>query len=271
MHALAAAAHVIDTHAHVGPYFFHMGQDDVRANTALNERWGIDLQLVSHAEGVFYDAAAGNESLARVLEGQEGLRGYAVINARDLRTAEREVARWLQPGSPFVGVKMHTHYPATPISSPQVRDAFQLLDEADAIVLIHTWGPDVMDLAAAIEPLARLRAIAGHMGADRWDLACEAAQRVERLYLEPSCSVALGGQMRHVLDHAPRAQILFGTDATLLDPCVAFGQLAAADPTPDEAEDVLWRNAYALFADKLGAWPAPAPESASGAAHTVVR
>lgn len=271
MHPLAASPHVIDTHAHVGPYFFHMGQDDVRANTALNERWGIDLQLVSHAEGVFYDAAAGNESLARVLEGNDGLRGYAVINARDLRTAEREVARWLTPGNPFVGVKMHTHYPATPIASPQVRDAFQLLDDAHAVLLIHTWGADVLDLAAAIEPLPNLRAIAGHMGADRWDLACEAARHVDRLYLEPSCSVALGGQMRHVLDNAPRKQILFGTDATLLDPCVAFGQLAAADPSQDEIDDVLWRNAYELFEDKLGSWPEPASASASGEAHTATR
>lgn len=252
LHALAAAEHVIDVHAHVGPYFFHMGADDARANRELNERWGIDLQIVSHARGVFHDPVAGNEELARAMEHDETLRGYVVVNARDLVTARRELDRWLQPGSPFVGVKMHTHYAQTPIASPQVRDTLSLLDEYRTVLLIHTWGPDVLDLARLVGELSTLKAIAGHMGADRWDLACEAANAVDRLYLEPSCSVALGGQMRYVLDHAPREQVLFGTDATLLDPCVAFGQVAAADPSPSEIEDVLWRNAASLFADHIG-------------------
>lgn len=249
------ATHVIDTHAHVGPYFFRMGQRDVEANTVLCDRWGIDLQLVSHSEGVFHHPEAGNVALAQALEADSRLRGYVVINARDLAGARRELDRWLQPGSGFVGAKMHTHYPATPIASPQMRDALQLLDDYSTVLLIHTWGPDVLDLGAAVEPLSTLRVIAGHMGADRWDLAAQAARAVDRLYLEPSCSVALAGQMRHVLDHAPRGQVLFGTDATLLDPCVAFGQVAAADPTQDELDDVMWRNALELFGQELLAWP----------------
>lgn len=253
VHPVARTRRVIDTHAHVGPYFFHMRQEDIEANDALCERWGIDLQLVSHAEGVFHEAAEGNLQLARAIEGRERYRGYVVINARDLPGAERELDRWLQPGSPFVGVKMHTHYAATPIASPQMRDALALLDEREAILLIHTWGPDVLDLAAALEPLPRLRAIAGHMGADRWDLACEAANAVDRLYLEPSCSVALAGQMRHVMEHAPPGQVLFGTDATLLDPSVAFGQVAAADLSAEQLEDVMWRNAARLFGPTIDA------------------
>lgn len=252
LHPVARTAHVIDTHAHVGPYFFHMGQDDVAANVELCKRWGIDLQIVSHAEGVFHDAAAGNRALATAIDGQDLLRGYVVVNARDLTTAAAELERWLQPGSPFVGVKMHTHYAATPISSPQVRDALQLLDEYDTTLLIHTWGADVVALARLVEPLRTLRVIAGHMGADRWDLAAAAATRVDRLFLEPSCSVANAGQMAHVMRHAPRAQVLFGTDSTLLDPSVAFGQIAAADMTADALEDVMWRNAVSLFGDRLG-------------------
>lgn len=257
-HPVALATHVIDTHAHVGPYFFRMGQRDVAANTALCDRWGIDLQLVSHAEGVFHDPAAGNAALAADLEADARLRGYVVINARDLTTARRELDRWLQPGSGFVGVKMHTHYPAAAIASPQVRDALQLLDDYSTVLLIHTWGPDVLDLAAAAEPLSTLKVIAGHMGADRWDLACEAARAVDRLYLEPSCSVALAGQMRHVMDHAPKGQVLFGTDATLLDPCVAFGQVAAGDLSPDDLEAVMWRNAVDLFGRERLGWPVSA-------------
>ncbi len=251
LHPLARVAHVVDVHAHVGPYFFHMGQRDLAASQRLCDRWGITRQLVSHARGVFHDAREGNEELARALEGHDTFRGYVVINQRDLDTAARELDRWLRPDSPFVGVKIHTHYPRTTMASPQIRDALRLLDEHAATLLIHTWGDDVLQLAAAMRGLDRIKVIAGHMGADRWDLACEAATATPNLYLEPSCSVALAGQMRHVMRHAPRGQVLFGTDASLLDPVVAFGQVAAADLGADELEDVMWRNAVALFGDSL--------------------
>ena len=55
-------------------------------------------------------------------------------------------------------------------------------------------------------------------------------------------------RLRHVVDNAPPRQILFGTDATLIDPAVAFGLLADADPSADLTERILWRNAADLFA-----------------------
>lgn len=252
LHPIAKAQHIVDIHAHVGPYFFHVGADTADENRRMCEHWGITRQLVSHSRGVFHDAVAGNEELARILETHDELLGYVVINQRDVPTAQREVERWIQPGSPFVGVKIHTHYPAASMDSPQMRDALQMLDEHSAITLVHTWGPDVVQLANATDGLERIQVIAGHMGADRWDLACEAANAVENLWLEPSCSVAMAGQMRYVMEHGPANRVLFGTDSSLLDPVVAFGQIAAADMPADQLENVLWRNAERLFGDALG-------------------
>ena len=252
LHPIAHAKHIIDIHAHVGPYFFHVGADTADENRRMCEHWGITRQLVSHSRGVFHDAVAGNEELARTLETHNELLGYVVINPRDIVTSQREVERWIQPGSPFVGVKIHTHYPAVSMDSPQMRDALQMLDEHSAITLVHTWGPDVVQLAHAVDGLGRIQVIAGHMGADRWDLACEAANAVENLWLEPSCSVAMAGQMRYVMEHGPASRVLFGTDSSLLDPVVAFGQIAAADMPADQLEDVLWRNAERLFGAALG-------------------
>lgn len=252
LHPIAKAQHIVDVHAHVGPYFFHVGADNADENRRMCEHWGITRQLVSHSRGVFHDAVAGNEELARILETHDELLGYVVINQRDLETAQREVERWIQPDSRFVGVKIHTHYPAAAMDSPQLRDALQMLDEYGIITLIHTWGSDVVQLAEAVDGLERIQVIAGHMGADRWDLACEAANRVANLWLEPSCSVAFAGQMRYVMAHGPADRVMFGTDSSLLDPVVAFGQVAAADLPRNQLEDVLWRNAERLFGAALG-------------------
>jgi predicted TIM-barrel fold metal-dependent hydrolase len=42
-------------------------------------------------------------------------------------------------------------------------------------------------------------------------------------------------------------RLLFGTDATLIDPSSAFGAVAAAGLSAEAAERVAWRNAAGLF------------------------
>ncbi|MDO5535794.1 MAG: TatD family hydrolase [Propionibacteriaceae bacterium] len=192
------------------------------------------------------DVPRGNAQVSAACEDNPWLRGYVVIDPTDLRQAESELDRWLD-GERFVGVKIHPTYAGVPIASSAMRAALTLVADRGTVALVHTWGTDVADLAELVATTSGLRAIAGHMGADRWDLAAECASQVDRLYLEPSCAVALHGQMRHVVDHAPLDQLLFGTDAPLLDPCVAFGQLAAADLTAEQLQAICWTNAAALF------------------------
>jgi len=249
---------VIDVHGHWGPWFFAMDIGDVAENLRVMDEWGITLQIVSAAEAVTYDAPGGNAALARVLDTQPRLRGYVVANPNDLTATEADLRRYLD-GVRFVGVKIHTGYPRRAISSPQMRDLFWLLDAYSAIVLIHTWGPDVLDLPGLLADNLRLRVIAAHMGADRWDLAAEAARGCDRLYLEPSCSITDAGQVAHVAAWVPQSQLLFGTDATLIDPAVSFGLVADARLAPDVAESMYWRNAAELF----GLTSAVQPVSAS--------
>ncbi|WP_279581527.1 amidohydrolase family protein [Fodinicola feengrottensis] len=147
----------------------------------------------------------------------------------------------------FVGVKIHTGYPRREITSPQMRDLFALMNNFDAVVLIHSWGPDVLDLARLVDTNPRLRVIAAHMGADRWDLAAQAARDRDRLYLEPSGSVTDAGQVAYVAARVRPEQLLFGTDATLIDPAVSFGLVQDAGLTPAVAEAMYWRNAAELF------------------------
>jgi predicted TIM-barrel fold metal-dependent hydrolase len=237
---------IIDVHAHWGPWFFAMDIGSTEENLRLMDVYGITLQLVSAAEGVVYDAPGGNAKLATVLERNPRLRGYLVVNPNNPEAGAADIRRhW--PSGLWSGVKIHTGYPLRPIDSPQMRDTFAMLNDFGTTVLIHTWGPDILALQRLLEQNPRVRAVAGHMAADRWDLAAEAATACDRLYLEPSCSLTETMRMRHVLDHAPREQILFGTDATLIDPAVAFGLLADCEPGPELAEQIFWKNAADLF------------------------
>ncbi|BCJ28145.1 amidohydrolase family protein [Actinocatenispora sera] len=237
---------VIDVHGHWGPWFFAMDIGDVAENLRVMDEWGISLQIVSASEAVTYDAPGGNAKLAEILAANPRLRGYLVANPNDPAATEADLKRYAGSGL-FCGVKIHTGYPRREISSPQMRDTFALLDEYAATILIHTWGGDVLDLPGLLAANPRLRVIAAHMGANRWDLAAEAARGCDRLYLEPSCSITDAGQVAHVAARVPATQLLFGTDATLIDPAVSFGLVEDAALDPATAEALYWRNAAALF------------------------
>jgi len=237
---------IIDVHGHWGPWFFPMDVGDVRVNLRVMDEWGIALQVVSAVEAVVYDAPGGNARLAEVLADQPRLRGYVVANPNNLAATEADLRRYL-PGGRFVGVKVHTTYPRRALASPQMRDLFALLDGYGAVTLVHTWGPDVLDLLPLLADNPGVRVIAAHMGADRFDLAAEAARGCDRLYLEPSGSVADAGQVAHVAARVPAGQLLFGTDATLIDPAVSIGLVADADLDGATRERLYWRNAADLF------------------------
>ncbi|RJL31914.1 amidohydrolase family protein [Bailinhaonella thermotolerans] len=235
---------IIDVHAHWGPWFFTM--DVARANLATMDRYGIDLAIVSATEAVIYDAPAGNRALAAALEGQDRLYGYVTVNPRRLEEAERDLREYLPTGR-FVGVKIHTDYTGSPVTSPQMREALELVASFGRPALVHTWGRTVLDLAETCLAVPGLRAIAGHMGADGHRHAIEAARACDRLYLEPCWSHAPAGRFAEVAAAVDDRRLLFGTDATLIDPASAFGAVAAAGLTGETAERVAWRNAAELF------------------------
>ncbi|GII92453.1 amidohydrolase family protein [Sinosporangium siamense] len=235
---------IIDVHAHWGPWFFTM--DVAEANLATMDRYGIDLAIVSATEAVIYDAPTGNRALASVLEANDRLYGYVTVNPRRLRDAAQDL-RTLLPTGRFVGVKIHTDYTGSPVTSPQLREALSLVASFDVPALVHTWGRSVLDLAALCHDIPGLRVIAGHMGADGYPHAIEAARACDRLYLEPCWSHFPTGRITQVAAAVDPRQLLFGTDATLIDPSSAYGAIAAANLDPKTQEHLAWRNAATLF------------------------
>lgn len=238
---------IVDAHAHWGPWFFSMTTGDPRLNTTLLDRFGIDIQLVSATEGVVYDAPLGNASLESVLSSgiEPRLRGLVVIDPRDLSSAARDLERLRRPT--WVGAKIHTHYSATPVASPRMADAVRLATEAGLPVLVHTWGSDLIDLADLAARVPGSRLVAGHMGAGAWRLAGAAAERSENVWFEPCWSQPEAGRVRWVVDTVGAHRLLFGSDATLIDPSVTLGAVLAAGLDAAERCAVMGENAARLY------------------------
>ena len=238
---------IIDVHAHWGPWFVSMDVGSVGVNSELLDRFGIDIQLVSAIEAIVYDAPAGNRSLAAQLPADPRLRGMIVVDPRRLDEARADLTELLTGDGQWVGAKIHTDYSRTPIASPGMRAAIELTTEFGLPTLVHTWGDNILDLADVAAAVPDARVIAGHMGANGWPLVPEAASRSDRIWFEPCWSAPEAGRVRWILDRIGPARLMFGTDATLIDPSVALATFDAANLTPAEHDAVMWQNATSLF------------------------
>lgn len=168
---------IIDVHGHWGPWPFHLDVGDVSLNIELMDRYGIDLQVVSAAEAVVYDAVKGNAALAEVLINQPRLFGYAVVNPNRLERSAEDLRDCLSTGR-FLGAKIHTTYPGVTIGEPLMADAFDMLDEANVPLLLHTWGKDVALLPGMLENRPNLRVIVGHAAWRRMARGSESRRRL---------------------------------------------------------------------------------------------
>lgn len=241
---------IVDVHAHWGPWFFSMDVGSLDTNVELLDRFGIDVQFVSSVEAIVYHAPSGNRALAGVLrDADPRFRGLVAVDPRALDEARRDLETLLTgDGSrTWVGAKIHTGYTRVPIASDRMRAAIELTTEFGLPTLVHTWGPDVVDLGDMAASVSGARLVAGHMGAPDWRLVPEAASRSDRIWFEPCWSMPDAGRIRWVLDRIGASRLMFGTDATLIDPSVALGAIEAADLTEEERAAVLGGNAVRLY------------------------
>ena len=239
---------IVDAHAHWGPWFFSMETGSLALNSELMDRFDIGWQLVSAIEAITYDARAGNRSLERVLSADGAdprVFGLVTIDPRELGAAREDLQRLSRPR--WVGVKIHTHYSANPISSAPMQAAVELATEFGLPVLVHTWGDDLLDLAALAARVPHSRLIAGHMGAGAWRRIPEAREISDRIWFEPCWSQPEANRIRWVLDQIGHGRLVFGTDATLIDPSVTLGAVEAAGLDPEEWDAVMRANAISLF------------------------
>lgn len=237
---------IIDVHGHLGPWFYSQHTGTVADNLRLMDVYGIDLQLVSGVEAVTYDPVRGNASLAGDIADQPRLRGLFVVDPRDVHAAEKGLEQLLPTGL-FVGAKIHTHYSATAAGAPAMADALRLCSSVGLPVLVHTWGPQILDLASTVAGVEGARVIAAHLGGPAWRCVPEAVARTDRLCEVPSNSVTEAGRLRWVLDRVDPRLMLFGTDSTLVDPGVTLGALRAARLSQAEQRLIFSENALRLF------------------------
>ena len=247
----------IDAHAHFdvisGDLIWPLGVDALETDS---RRCGIGLTVVSPFEGFMATSAdqlrvAHDACVEAVAKYNKSLRAYLVFQPHLLKASTAEMKRALEPGSPFVGFKLHGDIDRYPADGPNYQPVFEFANEHGLPVLYHQWG-GLERVASTLPKYPRLNMIIAHLGL--WtspDSLGTYLKALPNLYTD-TCSSALPyGRLERFVAEAGAKKILFGTDATYLAVGPQIAKVAFARISEEEKSLIFGGNARRIFGSRL--------------------
>ena len=237
----------IDVHAHYGPLPWGVPQPADRDLAPMLRRFGIAANVASPGRAIVADVEAGNAQGAASADPSVGQYTYLAVDPWDL-DATRSLIRRYGNASGVVGVKVHALLARMNTSDPRMAALFDVLADHGRPVKIHNEGADWADALLAIAGAhPRLAIIIAHSGLGFPSLdAARIAAAAPNIYPELASSYAFRPWVREIVRIVPREQILYGTDAPLLNPAYIDGTYVDGGIAIDDAA-VFRDNARRIF------------------------
>ena len=237
----------IDVHTHYPPLPWGVPQFDDRQLAPMLARLGIRTNVASPTRAIVSDLQAGNaQGLASANVGA-GQHTYLAVDPWDLDATRSLIRRYGEaPG--VIGVKVHALLFRMNTSDPRMAALFDMLADHGRPVKIHNEGADWADALLAIARAhPRLPIIVAHSGLGFPSLdAARIAAAAPNICLELASSFAFRPWVRQLIRTTPREQLLYGTDAPLLNPAYINGTYLDGGIDIDDAA-VFRENARRIF------------------------
>ena len=263
----AGEVQAVDAHGHYGDYdqdeiselqreiFFSANVEEVlrRARHARTQ-----FTIVSPLSGLTpvgrLDVLEANEEAAMVVDENEDLLQYAIINPRQ-RESYAQAADILQRPK-CVGIKIHPEshqYPIAEHGDP----VFEFAAKHRTVVLAHSGdvnsAPD--DYVPFADRYPEAKIILAHLGnggaaAGSPELQVRALQRAkgDNVYIDTSSARSiLPGLLEWAVKEVGADRILYGTDTPVYYAPMQWARVVCTDLSAEEKRKILRENAFALF------------------------
>ena len=244
---------VIDIHGHIGTWHdFFIPQPSATWLTDMSARIGIDATGVSHTVAIGFDTPVGNRMAIAAANKSSGRLGVWLV-ANPHRAGDVELIRE-QLSAPHVwGLKVHPDVHEYSITDRGYEPYLSLAQELGVPILSHgeTRSPwsDPSQLAEVSNRYHGLVVLIGHSGLwrDSLDRTAGLAKDHPGLYLELCGSRMTRLWIERLIAIAGAEKVLFGSDASFLDPRLGLGKVLFARITERERELVLGGNALRIL------------------------
>ena len=241
---------LIDVHTHL----IYTAEADYKKQMAiLRQRYGVDRAIVStllHYEPDEEEVTGCNDATYQYMQEEpDFISGLCYLNPR-YPSCVQELNKRLDQG--FVGVKL---WVATLCDDPLVDPIAEVCIKRDVPILIHTFYKSVGQLpyetrGEHVANLARrfpeLKLVMAHLGASAFR-ELPPVKDLSNVNVDFSGSICHADALPYALDLLGSERILFGSDSPVIGFHPSYGQLLDAQLTPQEREDISWRNADRLF------------------------
>jgi uncharacterized protein len=247
---------IIDVHGHIGTWHdFFLPEPSAQWLVETNDRIGIDAVIISHLVAIGHDTPTGNRmalDAARQYPGTIGV--WLVANPHSPGRVAELRDQLDEPG--VCGFKFHPDAHEYAITDPGYYPYLELAEERGLPVLSHgqtrsLWS-DPGQLATVCSRHEALTLLMGHSGlwVDGFERAVGLANEHPRLYLEVCGSRLTSRWLERIVAGAGAEKVLFGSDASFLDPRIGLGKVLGARLAPEDRALVLGGNAVRILGER---------------------
>ncbi|MEM2690373.1 MAG: amidohydrolase family protein [Nitrososphaerota archaeon] len=243
---------VVDVHFHLGPcrvFGLNVTEEQIIKNLTEN---GITAMILQPFPGAYPQPPNNiHERIAQLSKKYEGrIFGMVSINPHVLDPDDwkREARRWIKDYG-FVGIKVHTAGHAIHLGTKDAEMMFEVANELEVPVMVHTGLGIPFAAPTAVAPLAEkfpdLKIVLAHAGfIFHTGEAVFVASKYKNVYLETSWSMAEDIEM--FIKTLGADKVMFGTDLPL-NTLIELEKAKKINVSNDEREKFLYKTAEKVF------------------------
>lgn len=176
------------------------------------------------------------------------IQGYCFVQPGNGADALAEIDRCLEAG--MIGVKLYNQFKFTdpavfPIAEKCIERGIPFLGHSAYLtdpktLALQPKTSHALDFCALSRRYPELLLILGHInGGGDWEWSIKGLRECHNVFLDTSGSVLEDQTIELAVRALGHKRLLFATDATM-EGCV--GKILSADLTPEQREDIFWRN-----------------------------
>ena len=241
---------LIDTHAHLGPYFnMFIPACDSDSMVKNMDRCGIDKTIVSANIGLVSDFTSGNTMMLQSVQSHRGrLYGACLVNGHYPEKSIDELERCFSVEKHVVMIKIHPVLNKCSLTDKRLIPVFHFASDRGLIILVHTWldndayGNQEI-FAGVAKEYPDVKWIMGHSGGPYGGRrAVEIAEELPNVFLDITTSTCPARQIEFLVKEAGSERVLFGTDNPFIDPRPQIGRVALANISHNEMANIFGKN-----------------------------
>ncbi|MCC6483427.1 MAG: amidohydrolase family protein [Armatimonadetes bacterium] len=207
----------------------------------------ITHAIVISALAMDCDFEVGNAWLAKEIENERRLLGYAVVNTNHPPQAIEDMRRYMSRKN-FVGMMLVQGNGNTPVSNADSEEILNAYRRYGKPLLISAPNRECVYAASALAAkFDQMKFVLMGMGGEDWRSAISAATAYLNIYLSTTGEIS-PDKVRQAWPAVNGHRILFGSGAPLVDPAIVLGMIEEVELAGREKDLLLQGNAYRTFA-----------------------